>query len=147
MDTAFTCTEMVHGLDYSGHSDYNTLTERERAREMSPQYALCLTSAGKFLCWSATTVCLLNFVMCVTAQGSFVLVYQEEESSFTEQGVAIAIPPLHLVMVGWQGAKSTRAYIPVSDCVHYLRLCGADVSKYGKWYSSSSKKGGMYYMQ
>jgi len=81
--------------------------------------------------------------MYVTAQGSFVLVYQEEESSFSEQG----IPPLNLVMVGWQGAKSTRAYIPLSDCVHYLRLCGADVSKYGKWYSSSSKRGGMYFMQ
>ena len=147
MDTEFTCTEMVHGLDYSGHSHYNTLTERERkrerAREMSPQYALCLTSAGKFWRWSATTICLLNFVMYVTAQGSFVLVYQEEESSFSEQG----IPPLNLVMVGWQGAKSTRAYIPLSDCVHYLRLCGADVSKYGKWYSSSGKRGRMYYMQ
>ncbi|GFG38232.1 hypothetical protein Cfor_12224 [Coptotermes formosanus] len=60
------------------------------------------------------------------SQGSFVLVYDEEESPFSEQG----IPPLALVMVGWQGAKSTRAYIPLSDCVHYLRLCGADVSKY-----------------
>jgi len=110
---------------------------------MSPQYALCLTSAGKMLCCSVTTTHLLNFVMCVTAQGSFVLVYQEEESSFSEQG----IPPLNLVMVGWQGAKSTRAYIPLSDCVHYLRLCGADVSKYGKWSSSSSKRGGMCYMQ
>jgi tRNA (cytosine34-C5)-methyltransferase len=78
--------------------------------------------------------------MCVTAQGSFVLVYEEQESPFPEQD----IPPLTLMMVGWQGAKSTRAYIPLSDCVHYLRLCGADVSKYGKCYSSSSKRGWIY---
>jgi tRNA (cytosine34-C5)-methyltransferase len=81
--------------------------------------------------------------MCVTAQGSFVLVYHEEESPFSEQGIL----PLTLVMVGWQGTKSTRAYIPLSDCVHYLRLCGADVSKYGKCYSGSSKRGRMYCMQ
>jgi tRNA (cytosine34-C5)-methyltransferase len=82
-------------------------------------------------------------MLCVAAQGSFVLVYDEEESPFSEQG----IPPLALVMVGWQGAKSTRAYIPLSDCVHYLRLCGADVSKYGKCYSSCSKRGRICCMQ
>jgi hypothetical protein len=95
--------------------------------------------AGTFLCWTITThvfaLCAVSVALCVAAQGSFVLVHQEEESCFSEQG----IPPLNLVMVGWQGARSTRAYIPVSDCVHYLRLCGADVSKYGKWYSSSGE--------
>ena len=142
MDTAFTSTEMVHGLDYSGHNDYNTLRERERERERCHHNMLSVSHLQESFCAGPQQPCLLNFVMCVTAQGSFVLVYQEEESSFSEQG----IPPLNLVMVGWQGAKSTRAYIPLSDCVHYLRLCGADVSKYGKWYSSSSKKGGMCYM-
>ncbi|XP_021918254.1 tRNA (cytosine(34)-C(5))-methyltransferase isoform X2 [Zootermopsis nevadensis] len=62
------------------------------------------------------------------AQGSCVFVYQVEDSSCSDGGIL----PLSLVMVGWRGAKSMRAYVSVSDCVHYLRLCGADVSKYEK---------------
>jgi hypothetical protein len=57
-----------------------------------------------------------------------VLVYQGEESPSSDGD----IPPLTLAMVGWRGAKSVRAYVSISDCVHYLRLCGADVSKYGE---------------
>lgn len=57
------------------------------------------------------------------------LVYQVEEGPSSDGG----IPPLTLAMVGWRGAKSMRAYVSVSDCVHYLRLCGADVSKYGEY--------------
>jgi tRNA (cytosine34-C5)-methyltransferase len=56
-------------------------------------------------------------------------VYEVEESSSDGSS-----PPLTFTMVGWRGAKSVRAYISVSDCVHYLRLCGADVSKYGEYY-------------
>ncbi|XP_069676058.1 tRNA (cytosine(34)-C(5))-methyltransferase [Periplaneta americana] len=60
--------------------------------------------------------------------GSCVLVYNEEEGLSSDE----ENPPLTLTMVGWRGAKSMRAYVPVSDCIHYLRLCGADVSKYEK---------------
>jgi tRNA (cytosine34-C5)-methyltransferase len=67
------------------------------------------------------------FLKCAAAQGSCVLVYQGEESPSDAD-----ITPLTLAMVGWRGAKSVRAYVSVSDCVHYLRLCGADVSKYGE---------------
>jgi len=35
-----------------------------------------------------------------------------------------------MVLVGWKGKLSLRAYIPKSERVHYLRLCGADVSKF-----------------
>lgn len=59
-------------------------------------------------------------------------VYQVEDSSCSDGGIL----PLSLVMVGWRGAKSMRAYVSVSDCVHYLRLCGADVSKYGEYYDT-----------
>jgi len=37
---------------------------------------------------------------------------------------------LKIVLVGWKGKSSLRAYIPKSERVHYLRLCGADVSKF-----------------
>jgi len=37
---------------------------------------------------------------------------------------------LKMVLVGWKGKSSIRAYIPKSERVHYLRLCGADVSKF-----------------
>lgn len=37
---------------------------------------------------------------------------------------------LKMVLVGWKGKLSLRAYIPKSERVHYLRLCGADVSKF-----------------
>ncbi|KAI5737686.1 hypothetical protein M8J76_015720 [Diaphorina citri] len=37
---------------------------------------------------------------------------------------------LPLSLVGWRGKSSVRAYISGSDLVHYLRLLGADVSKF-----------------
>ena len=60
--------------------------------------------------------------------GSCILVYEGEGSNSSDGEV----PPLSLTMVGWRGTKSVRAYVPVNDCIHYLRLCGADVSKFGK---------------
>lgn len=33
-------------------------------------------------------------------------------------------------MVGWRGTKSLRAYTDTNDSIHFLRLLGADVSKY-----------------
>ncbi|XP_047119299.1 tRNA (cytosine(34)-C(5))-methyltransferase [Schistocerca piceifrons] len=59
------------------------------------------------------------------SQGSCVLVYEGEP---TNDGDMNCTTPLH--MVGWRGIKSVRAYVPTNDCVHYLRLLGADVSKY-----------------
>lgn len=45
--------------------------------------------------------------------------------------VGIDGPSCHLELVGWKGAVSMRVYIPKNDRVHFLRLCGMDVSKYG----------------
>ena len=33
-------------------------------------------------------------------------------------------------IVGWKGKESVRSYVPKSDRIHYLRLIGADTSKY-----------------
>ncbi|CAD6234356.1 GSCOCG00001847001-RA-CDS [Cotesia congregata] len=52
--------------------------------------------------------------------GSCILMYEEENSS----------DPLRLNLVGWKGTISLRAYVPISDTIHYLRLLGADCSKY-----------------
>lgn len=38
---------------------------------------------------------------------------------------------IHIVLVAWKGKTSVRAYVAKSDRIHYLRLCGADVSKFG----------------
>lgn len=35
-------------------------------------------------------------------------------------------------LVGWKGNKSVRAYVAKNDRLHYLRLLGADTSKYEK---------------
>lgn len=35
-------------------------------------------------------------------------------------------------LVGWKGNKSVRAYVARNDRIHYLRLLGADTSKYEK---------------
>lgn len=35
-------------------------------------------------------------------------------------------------LVGWKGNKSLRAYVAKNDRIHYLRLLGADTSKYEK---------------
>ena len=37
---------------------------------------------------------------------------------------------MKLELVGWKGAQSLRAYVPKSERIHYLRLVGADTSKY-----------------
>jgi len=41
-------------------------------------------------------------------------------------------PVCSLQLVGWKGAVSLRVYIPRNDRMHYLRLCGVDVAKFGK---------------
>ncbi|XP_026728129.1 tRNA (cytosine(34)-C(5))-methyltransferase [Trichoplusia ni] len=53
------------------------------------------------------------------ATGSCVLEYKEEDES-----------GLQLTLVGWRGVNSLRAYTATPDTVHYLRLIGADYSKY-----------------
>ena len=35
-------------------------------------------------------------------------------------------------MVGWKGKNSIRAYVPKNERIHYLRLMGADTSKWEK---------------
>ncbi|XP_073962751.1 tRNA (cytosine(34)-C(5))-methyltransferase Nsun2 [Choristoneura fumiferana] len=52
------------------------------------------------------------------ATGSCVLQYKDDSSS------------LQLTLVGWRGVHSLRAYTATPDTVHYLRLLGADYSKY-----------------
>ncbi|XP_026750412.2 tRNA (cytosine(34)-C(5))-methyltransferase [Galleria mellonella] len=52
------------------------------------------------------------------ATGSCVLEYRDGESG------------LQLTLVGWRGVHSLRAYTATPDTVHYLRLLGADHSKY-----------------
>ncbi|XP_034949352.1 tRNA (cytosine(34)-C(5))-methyltransferase [Chelonus insularis] len=55
------------------------------------------------------------------ATGSCILIYEENlENS----------EPLKLKIAGWRGIMSLRAYVPVYDAVHFLRLLGADCSKY-----------------
>ncbi|XP_047520424.1 tRNA (cytosine(34)-C(5))-methyltransferase [Pieris napi] len=50
------------------------------------------------------------------ATGSCILEYKDDE--------------LDLTLVGWRGVHSLRAYTATPDAVHYLRLLGADYSKY-----------------
>ncbi|XP_034826099.1 tRNA (cytosine(34)-C(5))-methyltransferase [Maniola hyperantus] len=52
------------------------------------------------------------------ATGSCVLDYKDTETD------------LELTLVGWRGVHSLRAYTATNDTVHYLRLLGADYSKY-----------------
>lgn len=40
-------------------------------------------------------------------------------------------PEFCLHLVGWRGAASLRAYVPKQERMHYIRLCGGDVSKFG----------------
>ncbi|XP_076239438.1 tRNA (cytosine(34)-C(5))-methyltransferase Nsun2 [Calliopsis andreniformis] len=58
------------------------------------------------------------------ATGSCILLYEEKDSDNPN--------PLNLRMVGWRGTMSLRAYVPVHDIIHYLRLLGADCSKFEK---------------
>ncbi|KAK9503672.1 hypothetical protein O3M35_010185 [Rhynocoris fuscipes] len=50
------------------------------------------------------------------SEGSCLLVYNDDK-----------IP---LVMVGWRGKHSLRAYVSTQDAVHYLRILGEDVSNH-----------------
>ncbi|XP_026332701.1 tRNA (cytosine(34)-C(5))-methyltransferase [Hyposmocoma kahamanoa] len=52
------------------------------------------------------------------ATGSCILEYKDTDSD------------LELTLVGWRGVHSLRAYTATPDTVHYLRLLGADYSKY-----------------
>ncbi|XP_057325315.1 tRNA (cytosine(34)-C(5))-methyltransferase [Microplitis mediator] len=52
--------------------------------------------------------------------GSCVLMYEEDDSPDS----------LKLHLVGWRGTMSLRAYVPVCDTIHYLRLLGADCSQF-----------------
>ena len=49
-------------------------------------------------------------------QGSCVLEYKSEDAEF--------------YLVGWRGKVSARVYIAKSERIHYMRLLGADISKY-----------------
>lgn len=57
--------------------------------------------------------------------GSCVLFYEEQDEGNPN--------PLKLELVGWRGSISLRAYISSHDLIHYLRLLGADCSKFGKF--------------
>ncbi|XP_046737779.1 tRNA (cytosine(34)-C(5))-methyltransferase [Diprion similis] len=61
------------------------------------------------------------------ATGSCVLIYKEELIEEDNN-----LNPLVLEMVGWRGTMSLRAYVPTHDAIHYLRLLGADCSKFEK---------------
>ncbi|CAG7816855.1 unnamed protein product [Allacma fusca] len=39
-------------------------------------------------------------------------------------------PPFCLELVGWRGATSLRGYVPKQERIHYIRLCGGDISKF-----------------
>lgn len=80
----------------------------------------------------------------VTAQGSCVLVYKEEMGDMSS---GTKDEPLVLSLVGWRGIKSVRAYVPTNDCVHYLRLCGEDVSRYGMYNACAAKREIYYTIQ
>lgn len=56
--------------------------------------------------------------------GSCILMYEDKNNDDSE--------PFKMQLVGWRGTMSLRAYIPSHDLVHYLRLLGADCSKYEK---------------
>ncbi|KAG7213694.1 hypothetical protein KM043_002935 [Ampulex compressa] len=58
------------------------------------------------------------------ATGSCILLYKEEKTGNPY--------PLKLEMVGWRGTMSLRAYVPIHDTIHYLRLLGADCSMFEK---------------
>ncbi|KYN03352.1 PREDICTED: tRNA (cytosine(34)-C(5))-methyltransferase [Cyphomyrmex costatus] len=58
------------------------------------------------------------------ATGSCILLYKEEKIDNPNR--------LNLQLVGWRGIMSLRAYVPTCDAIHYLRLLGADCSKFEK---------------
>ena len=63
------------------------------------------------------------FELFFLATGSCILVYKEENSDNPNS--------LKLELVGWRGTMSLRAYVPLHESIHYLRLLGADCSKFG----------------
>ncbi|CAK9821004.1 tRNA (cytosine(34)-C(5))-methyltransferase [Anthophora plagiata] len=67
------------------------------------------------------------------AIGSCILVYEEEEGESENR--------LKLQLVGWRGTMSLRAYVPVHDAIHYLRLLGADCSKFETNKFKKNRKG------
>ncbi|KAK2586633.1 hypothetical protein KPH14_011680 [Odynerus spinipes] len=58
------------------------------------------------------------------ATGSCILLYEEEKTDKPY--------PLKLQLVGWRGTMSLRAYVPIHDAIHYLRLLGGDCSMFEK---------------
>lgn len=52
--------------------------------------------------------------------GSCILICEDTQNS------------LKLEMVGWRGVMSLRAYVPIHDAIHYLRLLGGDCDKFGE---------------
>ncbi|CAK9794990.1 tRNA (cytosine(34)-C(5))-methyltransferase [Anthophora quadrimaculata] len=67
------------------------------------------------------------------AIGSCILIYEEEEGESENR--------LKLQLVGWRGTMSLRAYVPVHDAIHYLRLLGADCSKFETNKFKKNRKG------
>ncbi|KAL6260466.1 hypothetical protein P5V15_007991 [Pogonomyrmex californicus] len=57
------------------------------------------------------------------ATGSCILLYEEKKTDNIN---------LNLQLVGWRGTMSLRAYVPTCDAIHFLRLLGADCSKFEK---------------
>ncbi|XP_071447980.1 tRNA (cytosine(34)-C(5))-methyltransferase [Hetaerina americana] len=53
--------------------------------------------------------------------GCCILVYRDETH---------ANETFSIELVGWKGKASLRAYVPKGERIHYLRLCGADVTKF-----------------
>lgn len=60
-----------------------------------------------------------------TAPGSCVLIYKEDNPNGD---------PFILHISGWRGTSSLRSYMSQHSTVHFLRLLGGDVSKYGKYF-------------
>lgn len=55
----------------------------------------------------------------------------------TQVGDVSTGPKFQLNIVGWRGLNSLSAYVQKGERIHFLRLCGADISKYGKLISFS----------
>lgn len=61
-----------------------------------------------------------TYVQLISGVGSCIIKYVDER--FT------------LYIVGWRGTSSLRAYVDSNETLHILRLLGADLSKFGKWF-------------
>ncbi len=58
-------------------------------------------------------------------RGSFVL---SMNSCKVDQGA----PEFEIQLIGWKGNSSLRAYVGHHERLHYLRMCGGDMTKFGK---------------